>query len=1112
MVRTKQALLFLILLVGFSLGAFAQGSLVTVDFKNVEASKALRQLEKLSGLKIQYNYNDVNFTVTYAARHAEALTVIQAIVGSHGLSASAEGKFIRITRDTLPAQLSGKVRTVSGCVRDENGEPLVGVPVSIGDDKVCAVTDMEGSYSFTIPVEPTTLKFSYAGLTTEYVPIAQGSTDVKRDVVLRSDNELSEVVVTGIFTRNKESFTGSASTFKADELKMIGNQSVMQSLKTLDPSFAIIENETFGSDPNRLPDVEVRGKTSIVGLTEENFVNPNQPLFILDGFESTLSTINDLDMDRVATITILKDAAATAIYGSKAANGVIVVETKKPEPGQLRVNYFGNYSVSWADLTDYNLMNAQEKLEFEKLSGYFGTLGENNEITDEDHQVKYNSILAEIKRGVDTYWINEPLRTAFTQKHSLFLEGGSGDMLYGVGVGYGNIQGVMKDSEKDLVNGNIKLIYRKKKVSISNNLNLDYSRADKETVAFSKYARANPYFRKYNEEGQPEMVLTSIDYKDMDLLTRATKKFYNPLYDDSQNSYNQTNAHGFTNNLELGWQIMKSLKARGKIGIGWTAEKAELFKSPFLSDYVETDRLNKGQFSEAATNRLNYNGEAALSFTPPSFWNERAEANAIVGLRFSDDRVTYSQYAVRGFIDDEFSNPSFAIGYPEGEKAAYYRKQKRSSSLFFNAGFAYDNRYLLDLNMRRDGSSVFGADNHFSTTWSVGLGWNIHNEPFLKSHLSTLNYLKLRASIGNPGNQNFDDYVSMRIYGYNNNYSSPFGATVYVTNFGNRGLDWQQTIDMNVGFDLVLFNNRLKCNFDYFHKVTDPLLVSIGVPESTGTSTVLRNFGTQQTVGLTAIVNYAIIKAKDLLWSVNLNMRHLTTKYKNIGNSLQIYNNANRSRNLIRYYDGASPYDLWAVRSLGIDPMTGREVFVNKNGNQTFDHKYDDEVVCGNTEPDIEGVFGSTVYIPLSPGRGGKGHVLSASVNFRYRVGGQIFMNTLYNKVENITTEKMLENQDRRALYDRWQYVGHEAKFKAISQTETTPISSRFIEDNNVLSGESVSIGYENHGQWLKTIGASSLTFKAYMNDFVRISTVKNERGIDYPFARSVSFSLGLRF
>ena len=987
-----------------------------------------------------------------------------------------------------------------GSVKDKEGFPLPGVAVQVKGTSQGTTTDADGEYYIMVKgVEKPVLVFSFIGMETQEVPFEKGKHRI--NVTLKESQQvMDEVVVTGIFNRNKESFTGSATTFKAGELKLVGNQNVLQSLKTLDPSFAIIENDTYGSDPNRLPDVEVRGKTSIVGLTEENFVNPNQPLFILDGFESTLSAVNDLDMDRVASITILKDAAATAIYGSKAANGVIVVETKKPEPGQLRVNYNGNFSITYADLTDYNLMNSAEKLEFEKLSGYFGELDENNNIVNEGQQIKYNSTLAEIKRGVDTYWVNEPLRVAFSQKHSLFLEGGdNNNMLYGVGVSYGNTQGVMKDSGKDLINGNIKLIYRKKRFSLSNNLNLDYSKADRETVAFSRYARSNPYYRKYNEEGKPEMVLTSIDYKDLDILQIATKKFYNPLYDNEQNSFNQTSTHGFTNNLELGWEITEGLRARGKIGMGWSSEKGEIFKSPFLSDYVETDRLNKGEYRESTNSRQNYNGEVSLSYA--KMLADKHNVNAIAGLRFTDDKVTYSQYSVRGFIDDEFRNPSFAMGYPEGEKSDYYQTQKRSSSLYFNAGYAYDNRYLIDLNFRRDGSSVFGADNHFSTTWSVGLGWNLHSEPFMKD-VEWLNYFKLRASVGNPGNQNFDDYISMRIYGYNNNYSSPFDATVYVTNLGNRGLDWQQTLDCNVGFDMILLNNRLKCFFDYFTKVTDPLLVSIGVPSSTGTSTVLRNLGTQETKGVTMVLNYQLIKTNDLLWSVNLNMRHMTTKYKEIGNSLGIYNDANKSRNLTRYYDGGSPYDLWAVRSNGIDPMTGREVFLTKNGNQTFQHNYDDEVVCGNSEPDLEGVFGTSFYY--------KG--FTAAVNFRYRIGGQIFMNTLYNKVENITTSKLLENQDKRALHDRWQYVGHEAKFKAISQTETTPISSRFIEDNNVLTGESISIGYENNGDWLKKFGASSLTFKAYMNEFFRLSTVKNERGIDYPYARSVSFSLGLRF
>ena len=205
---------------------------------------------------------------------------------------------------------------------------------------------------------------------------------------------------------------------------------------------------------------------------------------------------------------------------------------------------------------------------------------------------------------------------------------------------------------------------------------------------------------------------------------------------------------------------------------------------------------------------------------------------------------------------------------------------------------------------------------------------------------------------------------------------------------------------------------------------------------------------------------------------------------------------------MLRYYDGGSPSDLWAVRSAGIDAITGREIFIRKNGTQTFTHSYDDEVVVGNSDPDFEGVVGTSFYY--------KGFSISA--NFRYRVGGQIFLSTLYEKVENISVDDAYYNQDKRALYDRWKQPGDNAKFKAISTTDETPMSSRFVADNNVFSGESISMGYESQGKWLRVIGASSFNVRVYMNDIFRVSTVKNERGIDYPFARSVSMSLGLRF
>ncbi len=275
-----------------------------------------------------------------------------------------------IRPDTL--RTTNDKMTVKGVVVDkEFNETMIGVSIRIqGPTETVALTDMDGAFSFTLPKGTYKVSFSFVGYDKLEMELNGNNTERFRRIVLSpSSTAIEEVVVTGIYQRKKESFTGSAATYKGIELKKVGTQNVLQSLKTLDPSFKIADNIQFGSDPNRMPDIEIRGKSSIMGLKEEYGTDPNQPLFILDGFETDVQTISDLNMSRVASVTILKDAASTAIYGSKAANGVVVIETVKPEKGRLRLSYKGDFSVTMADLTDYNLMNAEEKLRFEELAG-----------------------------------------------------------------------------------------------------------------------------------------------------------------------------------------------------------------------------------------------------------------------------------------------------------------------------------------------------------------------------------------------------------------------------------------------------------------------------------------------------------------------------------------------------------------------------------------------------------------------------------------------------------------------------------------------------------------------------------------------------------------------
>ena len=1098
-------LTMLFLLMTFvSLTATALGQRATIKLDNVDLQVAFNEIKQKMGYTFVYNDQVVKNVgkVSVNITSSDIKYILAKCLEGTSLDFYIEDNIVVIKSKAEQArETERKPVTVKGKVVDEKKQPLPGVTVLLKGTTLGVTTGGEGDFSIVITdTTKAELVFSFIGMVSQTIPyksIPKG----EWTIVLKDDvQEMDEVVVTGIYSRKKESFTGSSTTYTAKELKTIGNQNVLQSLKTMDPSFAIVENNQFGSDPNRLPDINVRGKTSVIGLTQEYEVDPNQPLFILDGFETTLKTISDLSMDCVQSITVLKDAAATAIYGSKAANGVVVVETKAPAPGTLRLTYNGNLNLSFADLSDYNLMNSKEKLEFERLAGYYGDLDANGEIVSEYDQRLYYQRLAEVKRGVDTYWMSEPLRFATSHSHNLFAEGGDDRMRYGLGFSYNKTQGVMKGSDRDVINGNVQLLYRYKSLSFKNYLNLDYSMSSREKVAFSKFSQANPYHRKKNEDGVVEQVLEIYTDSDANSPTYLQElKNYNPLYDMTLGSSDETSSFGFTNNFEIDWQVFDGLRAKGRFSISKSTDRGEVFKSPNASDYAETASTERGSYRETRDENLSYDGD--LNVTYAKLFNEVHMVNAVGGIRLASSKSQSSGYESIGFIDDRYSNPSFSSGYPTGGKPSYFTSEKRSASYYLNAGYAYDDRYLLDVNLRSDGSSVFGLSQQFTTTWAIGLAWNVHKEDFFQNQ-NWLNFLKLRFSIGNPGNQNFDAYISMNVYKYATGYPNPFGVSAIVSTWGNNDLDWQKTIDQNYGIDLAFLNNRLKVTVDYFYKNTDPLLVYVQTPTSTGTSTVPMNLGKQVSQGLTATLNYMILQRENMSWNFNFNARHITYEYRNIGTALDKFNQENRSSNLVRYYDGGSPSDLWAVRSAGIDPASGREIFIKKDGTQTFEHDYADEVVVGNSDPKVEGVIGTSFYY--------KG--FSASVNLRYRLGGQIFMSTLYDKVENISENALQYNQDKRALYDRWQKPGDVSKYKSISLTDATPMSSRFIADENTLSGESISFGYETQAKWLHRIGASSMTIRGYMNDIFRISTVKNERGLDYPFARTVAFSLGLTF
>ncbi len=1044
-----------------------------------------------SQLRYDVFYNgeqlDLNRKVKFAQQVLNLEQVLDAVANNR-FKYTLEDRTIILTPLTTPQTVNSV--TLTGQVTDQSNTPLPGVTVLVKGTKLGTSTDPEGNFKLSLPQqENTILIFSFISMESQEVPVGDPKKPIK--VILKETAEnLKEVVVTGIFTRKKESFTGSASTYTASELKTAGTQNILQSLKTLDPSFAILDNTLYGSDPNRLPNMEIRGKSSMLGMRDELEADPNQPLFILDGFESSLSVINDMDINRIASITILKDAASTAIYGSKAANGVVVVETVKPQAGKLMVSYNGNANISMPDLSSYNLMNAKEKLAFEKLAGKY-TPASWSATSEFELQKLYNQKLAEIESGIDTYWLTEPLRVGVNQKHSLYIEGGEGSFLFGIGAGYNGISGVMEKSNREVISGNIDLIYRIKKFQFSNKFSMTNTKIKNPIVDFSEYAAANPYYKKRDEEGNIGKWLENNDY------TKAA----NPLWNASQNSRDEGKQLALSNYFVAEYTPLEALKVRARFGISYGNDDTEKFISRNDTRFDTYEILKKGTFNTTNTRSNQYEGELSVTFAKLI---GRHRLNAVLGGNLNSNKTLTQGYSAQGFPEGDFVYPSFSNGYPEGGSPTYYENTSRSMNGYFNLGYSFDDRYLMDFSLRENGSSVFGASKRYIGTWSVGLGWNLHKERFIADHLTWIDFLKLRASIGNPGNQNFSSSKTLTTFNFQLASMNYFGMGAVLNQLGNPDLDWQITLDKNIGIDMTLIDKRLNITADYYHKVTDPLLINISMPLSSGTSSYLTNMGKQISQGLTLSASYYIIQKLDqrFSWLVRGNLRTQKTKLDKIGNKLDELNKSGQGHNTVRYYNGADPDDIWAVKSAGIDPSTGRELFYDKEGNYTYDFSYDNEVICGNTRPKIEGVIGTSLNY--------KG--FSVSMNFRYQTGASVFNEALFNKVENISVSGLNKNQDKRALYERWQNPGDKVRFKDIANAASTPMSSRFIQKENVLSMESVYVGYEFYEGWIKKIGLSNLKIQASMRDVFRASTIKSERGTLYPFARSLELGLSFNF
>ena len=525
----------------------AQEQVISLNLKNVTYLELFNELHRQTGVRFLYSSDQLEnlSRIDVVADRKKMREVLEDALKETSLTCVFEEDMVML-RERQQQQVSELV--VKGLVTDTKKQPLPGVTVMIKGTSLGTVTDAEGHYVLTIPQrDELVLVFSFVGMNSREVTY-KGEKELNVELEEKIA-EMDEVVVTGIFQKSQASFTGSATTVTAKELQQFGNRNLLQSLHNIDPSINIIENNAFGSNPNRLPEVQIRGNSSIPNVDElkdQTRVDLNTPLIVLDGFETTLQKLIDINENEVETLTILKDASATAIYGSRGANGVIVITTKKPAMGQLRVSYKGDVNIEIPDLTGYDLLEAREKLELEKRVGLYSK--PSNPDQDWRLQRYYSYLLDEVNSGVNTYWLSKPLQTSVGQRHALKVEGGDKSFRYSASLQWNDIRGVMKESYRKIFNGAIQLSYYWKNLKFSNNLMISAGKRQESPYGdFSEYAKMNPYWRTHDENGK---ILKRLGNSgESDYAFRWSRLPVNPLYNATLNTYDRGNNTDITNNF-----------------------------------------------------------------------------------------------------------------------------------------------------------------------------------------------------------------------------------------------------------------------------------------------------------------------------------------------------------------------------------------------------------------------------------------------------------------------------------------------------------------------------------------------------------------------------------
>ena len=991
-----------------------------------------------------------------------------------------------------------------------SNEPMVGVTIRLDGHSTGVITDINGCYVLTLPEKGGLVIYSYIGFETRKIKVtSRQKVDVQ---MVEATESIQEVIVTGYNSIQKESFTGNTTKIEKEDLLKVNPNNLISAIQTFDPSFRIQENLATGSDPNSLPQFVLRGQTGIgettLGQTSTSSIsrevlsgNSNLPIFILDGFEVDVEKIYDLDMNSIHSINILKDAAATAMYGSRAANGVIVIERRAPEAGKFRVQYSGVLSAELPDLSSYNLMNAREKLETERLAGLY----DSNTPEIDPYTNGYYQRLNNVLTGVDTYWLSQGLRTALNHKHSVFIDGGENDVRWGVELGFRGTEGVMKHSSRKNANAAFYVDYRIGGLQIKNKVTYTYNKStDVPFNSFSDYSHLLPYMRLYDENGDYVRRLEKFD--------GASGTQVNPLYEiNFYNSFDHSGYDEVTDDLSLNWRITDGLRLRGQFSVLMRNSTGDLYKDPASASYSASTGNINGEKTESTQKRTVIDGSLSLMYNNTF---KGHNLNICLSSNMRQTQSTASETRYRGFPGGDLVSSNYA--------AEVYGKPSSSDNTtrlvgaLLTSNYTYNNIYLADLTGRIDGSSEFGSDKRWSMFWSTGAGINIHNYDFMKSN-ELFSMLKFRASYGLTGKTNFSLYSAKDMYQLQTDSWYPTGYGVFLYQMGNPNLKWERKYTLDYGVEIGLWHDKIYLKASAYDERTIDLITDYTIPSSTGFTSYKENMGKVKNTGVELELRARLYSDRNWLFQLYGSFARNKNTIIEISQAMRGYNkrveelfsgynpesssDSKYAKTYLKYYEGASLTSIYGMKSLGISPTNGKEIYLRRNGDVTDVWSADEWTIIGDTAPKGQGSFGYTLSYKQ----------LSMFASFLYTFGGDAYNNTLVSYVENADIKN--DNVDKRVLLDRWQKPGDITTMKDIrDRNVTTGASSRFVQKNNTLQWSSLTMSYNFRPEQLKKLHLSGLRLSFTMNDLFYWSTIRQERGLDYPYSRSFNLTTNIIF